>query len=215
MPPPPPPPPDRRAAVPPPESPPSATSFVDRAPAAAADRRQQRRPAPIGRNSRLTLIVGSVVLLVGFWLLLDSLGVPVPPLGRHWPFFLVLGGLASLADWAFVSRRPGSLGQGVVGIGLGILAYLLVFDRLMWQDFGNWWPALFLIAGVAWLATWAADGMVGSRRLTLGLVSVGLAITGWGWQMVHVEVLWAVILLVLGGLLLWRTLRHRRRPRGG
>jgi hypothetical protein len=190
-PPPPPPPP----AAPPPQQPP------------AAPHGRPARP-DAGRNTRISLVAGVSVLAVGLWLLLGSFGVPVPPLERHWPVFLLLGGAASLLDWARVSRRPGSLGQAVAGFGLGILFYLMVFDRLPWRDADAWWPALFLVAGLAWLATWAAGGRRSSRHFSLGLVSVGLALTGWGWQLVRAEVMWAVILLAIGGFLVWRTLRH-------
>lgn len=161
------------------------------------------------RRTRIALVLGTVVLAVGLWLLLDSAGMGVPDLGRHWPAFLIFGGLASLLDWAVVSRRPGSAGQAVVGVGLGILFYLLELDRLAWRDFGDWWPSLFLIAGLAYLTAWAADRFDSSRFLAVGLVLLGLAATGWGWQLLKLQVMWALILLAIGGFLLWRTLRRR------
>ena len=33
-----------------------------------------------------------------------------------------------------------------------------------------------------------------------------MAVTGWGWHLVRLQVLWAVILLLIGGFVLWRTL---------
>jgi len=150
--------------------------------------------------------MGFSVLAVGLWLLLEAMGVELPPLGRHWPMFLLLGGLASLLDWWRVSRRPAALGQAVVGLGLGVLGYLMVFERIGVSGIEDWWPWLPAIAGVAFLAAWAAGGRRSARQLTLGLVALGVAITGWGWHLVRLQVVWAVILLLIGGFILWRTL---------
>lgn len=188
-----------------PPPPPSDSRGVPSAPSPA----RHRHPQEGERGTRIALVLGTVVVAVGLWLLLDSFGVPVPDLGEHWPIFLILGGLASAVDWAWVSRRSGSAGQAVVGIGLGILFYLLELDRLQWRDFDDWWPSLFLIAGLAYCTAWAAGRFQSSRRLTAGLVLLGLAATGWGWQLLKLQVMWAVILLAIGAFVLWRTLRGK------
>lgn len=194
--------PDRPVTPPPPPG----SSGTPAGPPAAARR---RHPQEGERGTRIALVLGTVVVAVGLWLLLDSFGVPVPDLGEHWPVFLILGGIASAVDWAWVSHRPGSAGQAVVGLGLGILFYLLEMDRLAWSDFDDWWPSLFLIAGLAYLTAWAAGRFQSSRHLTAGLILLGLAATGWGWQLLKLQVMWAVILLAIGAFVLWRTLRGK------
>lgn len=173
-------------------------------------------PSPSPR--RAYLVGGVIVLAVALWLLLQAAGVPVPDLSRYWPLFILLGGLASIADFFVGSRSAGSVGQGVFGIGLSFLCFGFTVYDLTWHNPGSWLPALPLILGAAFVATWIAEGFQTSSFLVAGVVGIGLGLTGYG---LHYDwlarilpspaVLWGIILLILGIFLLWRNFR----PRGG
>src|SRR6185503_88282 len=115
-----------------------------------------------------------VLMLAGAWVLLSSLGVRLPPLSRHWPLFMLAGGLASLADYALVSRRPGALGRGVFVLALGIDLYLVTLGRIPWRHVRAWGPGLYLATGLACLAAYAVDRSRSPRLLVVGVLGVGL-----------------------------------------
>ncbi len=170
-------------------------------------------PSPSSSSTRRLLVIGSVVLSVGAWLLLHSLGVPVPDLSRHWPLFLLLGGVASLLDYFFLSSRPAACGIGVFGLGLGILFYLFSLSKLSLGDISLWGPAIPLVLGLAFLATWFVGQPRAPSLLTLGVVGLGLALSGWGWRIVRIESLWALVLLAIGGFFIWRAVKQGRSNR--
>ena len=165
---------------------------------------------------RRYLVAGVVVVSVALWLILDSLGVGVPPLRRFWPIFAVIGGLASIVDYLIGGRVPASLGKGVAGIGVGILFFAFTYGQLSWLEVGDWLPALPLITGAGLLATWFG----GNRTppfLVLGVVGVALGATfyvdNFAWLerlMPPPALVWGVLLLVLGGYLVWRSVRRSR-----
>ena len=159
--------------------------------------------------TRRALVVASAVLVTGLWLVLEATGVELPPLARHWPLFVVLGGVASLADWALVSRRPAALGLGVFGIALGADLYLLSLRRLPLGRIGLWGPGVLLAIGLGCLAAWGVDRRGGTGRLIVGVTCVGLAITAWGWGQIPLALFWGLVLVILGGALVAAVLRSR------
>lgn len=160
--------------------------------------------------TRRALVAASAVLVTGVWLVLEAAGVELPPLARHWPLFLVLGGAASVADWALVSRRPGALGLGVFGLVLGADLYLLTLRRLPVERVGLWAPGVLLAIGLGCLATWGAGRSRSPALLTFGIACVGLAITAWGWGEIPLALFWGLVLLLLGAVLVGAVLRSRR-----
>jgi hypothetical protein len=151
-----------------------------------------------------------VVLLTGLWILLEASGVDLPPMARHWPLYVVVGGLASIFDFLLVSRRPGALGLGVFGVVLGVDLYLLALGRVPWRQLGTWGPALYLAVGLGCLAAWLADRRRSPRLLVVGTIGVGLAVTFWGWGEIPLALFWGMLLLLLGGALVAVVLRSRR-----
>ncbi|MCH9650219.1 MAG: hypothetical protein K0U98_18420 [Deltaproteobacteria bacterium] len=163
---------------------------------------------------RRYLVGGVVVIAVAIWILLQAAGVGVPSLEQFWPVFVLLGGLASALDFFAGSRAPGSLGKGVAGIGVAALAFGFTTDRLNWRNFFDWFPAIPLIAGLAFLTTWAADRYQTSSYLILGIVGLGLGVTGYAHHLDWLAkflptpaVSWAILLLILGIFLLWKNFR--------
>lgn len=160
--------------------------------------------------TRRALVAGAIALAVGLWMIADALGVSPPPLSRHWPLFVVLAGVASILDFAAISRRAGALGLGVFGIVLGIDLYLLVLDTIGWKQVRIWIPGLLLAIGLGCLATWLASPHRSPRTLITGVVFSGLAVTFWGWREIPLSLFWGIVLLVSGAAILWRVIRARQ-----
>jgi hypothetical protein len=168
----------------------------------------QRRPA--GGWSRALLIVASALLLAGAWLMLESAGVRLPPLSRHWPLFMIAGALASIADWAFVSRRAGALGRGVFVLVLGVVVYLVTTERIDWHHVSRWGPGVYLALGLGCFAGWAASGQRSAGLLVVGILGVALAITFWGWGTIPLGLFWGGLLLLFGVAMVMAVLRRDR-----
>lgn len=169
-------------------------------------------PAPRPRWTRRALVLASAALLTGGWILLDAAGVEVPPMARHWPLFLIVGGLASAADYALVSRRPGALGLAVFAVTLGVALYFPAVREVPWKSIGLWGPGIYLAIGLGCLAGWVASPRRHPFPLVLGTLAVGLAVTLWGWGEIPLGLFWGGLLLLLGVAIVLAVLR-RRTPR--
>jgi len=165
---------------------------------------------------RWALVAGIVVITLALWLLLDSMGVAVPSLGRFWPIFPLLGGLASIADFFIGSRRPSSLGRGIIATGLALLMFAFIYQVLDWRQVGQWWSAVPLIAGTAFFSSWLVGGRKKPPLLVLGASGIGLGLTGLAPHLDWLErllppaaVFWGILLLIVGIYLLWRAFAKR------
>jgi hypothetical protein len=167
-------------------------------------------PPAAAHWTRTALVLAAVLLLAGGWVLLASLGVHLPPLSRHWPLFVLAGGIASILDYALVSRRVGALGRGVFALVVGVDLYLLTLRRVPWSHLRAWGPGLYLAVGLACLAAFAADRKRSPRLLVIGVLGIGLAITFWGWGEVPLGIFWGGLLLLLGGALVAAVVRRGR-----
>lgn len=168
-------------------------------------------------KSRLPLMIGLMAFVGGVYLLLESFGLDLPPFRTIWPIFLILAGVASLADYLFLSRRPRSAGGAVSFIGFGVLGFALTLDYTTWSRFLDWLPSFPTILGLGFLTTWA----VGSRRdgslLFAGLVMVAIGVLGYAARfdilqriLPSAQIIWAIVLLVGGGFLMWKTFAAKR-----
>jgi hypothetical protein len=169
------------------------------------------------KSSRNALVFGAIAVVLGLWLLLDAFGVPVPSFGRFWPIFLILGGLVSLADYVWLSRRPLSAGQAMLGVGLGMLAFSITLGWTRLLTFWDWIPGVPLVIGLAFLATWLAGGRARTELLVVGVVFALLGLLGFVLRypairdiLPSAELIWAFALLFGGGLVLYRVLANRR-----
>jgi len=166
---------------------------------------------------RWYLAAGVVVIAVALWLILESVGVGLPPLNRFWPIFVVLGGLGFIADYFAGSRTPSSLGRGVMGLGMSVLFFAFSTDAIGWRGFLDWWPAVPAIFGAGFLASWFAGRMESQVHLVLGALCLGLGLTGlatrydWFAKIIpSPAILWAVLLLIVGIILLRKTFAGRK-----
>ena len=160
--------------------------------------------------TRRVLVLGALLLVGGGWLLLESAGVKLPPLSRHWPLFLFAGAIASIADWWLVSRRPGALGRGVFVLTIGVAIYMLTLEQLHWRDLHVWGPDVYLAIGLGCFAAWAAGGQRSTPLLVIGALGVGTAITLWAAGTIPLGVFWGGLLLLVGIALILQVLRRDR-----
>jgi len=165
-------------------------------------------PAASPRSRRL-LSAAIVAIVAGLWLLLDSLGMPVPDMKQHWPAIVLLGGLASLVDFALVSRRAASAAIGAGAIALGCFFYTFTAGSQQVREISAWWPWLPAIAAVALLSGWAAGRASSLPLFAAGALATGLALTGWDAGRWPMQLVWGGVLLAIGLVFLWRTLSSR------
>lgn len=163
-------------------------------------------------SKRGPLIFAFVVIVVGLWLLAESMGYPVPPFSKIWPVFLVIGGVASLLDYLTISRRPRSAGQAALGIGLGAIFFVFTLGYARWGSFLDWLPAVPIVIGAAMLVTWAAAGKRDTGLFTGALVVLALGLLGIfaRFQFLRdllpsAQVVWAIALLFVGLFVAWRV----------
>ena len=174
--------------------------------------------APRRSTRLLPLAVGIAAFTGGLWLFLNAQGVGVPPFKRLWPILLVLAGVAALADYLFLSRRPGSAGWAVVGVGFGVLFFALTLGYTDWGRILDWLPSFPTILGLALLVTWLADQRKSDNQVIAGLILIAIGLLGFGARfevlkrlLPSAQVIWAVLLLVGGGYLAWRAIAQARR----
>lgn len=165
-------------------------------------------PAAPPRSRRL-LSAAIVAIFVGLWLLLDALGLPVPEMKLHWPVIVLLGGLASLADFALVSRRPQSASLGAAALTLGAFFYTFTAGGQQFRDVGEWWPWLPATAAAALLAGWLGGKATSLPLFAAGAVAAGLALSGWNGGLGSLQLIWGGVLLAIGIVFLWRVLAPR------
>ena len=174
--------------------------------------------APRRGSKLLPLAVGIAAVTGGLWLLLNAMNVGVPPFKRLWPILFLLAGAAALADYLFMSRRPGSAGWAVVGVGLGVLFFALTLGYTDWGKILDWLPSFPTIFGLALLVTWIADRRQSDNEVIAGVILIAIGLLGFGARfevlkrlLPSAQVIWAVVLVVGGGYLAWRAVAQTRR----
>jgi hypothetical protein len=166
--------------------------------------------------TRTALLFATVAIALGLWLLLDTLGLDLPSLGRSWPIFLIVGGLASLVDYLWFGRHPRSAGQAMLGVGLGLLFFSITLGWTRFVTFWDWFPGMPLVFGLAFLVAWLAGGRTRGDLLVVGAMFTALGLVGFAFRypvlrdiLPSGELIWSLLLLAGGGYVLWRVLARR------
>ncbi len=176
--------------------------------------------APRQGSKLLPLAIGIAAVTGGLWLLLNAWDIGVPPFKRLWPILFILAGAAALADYLFMSRRPGSAGWAVVGVGLGVLFFTLTLGQppWSWDKFLDILPSFPTIGGLALLVTWIARRRESDNEVIAGMILIAIGLLGFGARfevlkrlLPSAQVIWAVVLVVGGGYVAWRAIAHSRR----
>ena len=200
------------------ELPPPPSSAPSPTPPSSADAARTHDPhGPRSHALRVSLILGLVALPLGLWLFLESQGVGVPEMSRWWPTILLLIALGLAIDFFALSRRPRSAGLAVLYLGIGCVLYGFTLGRNSWQHTLDRLPAVPLVIGAALIAHWLADGRRGGAMIAAGAGFAVLGLAGLAARLPlledllpRVQELWALALLLVGGVLLWKVVRHLR-----
>ena len=163
-------------------------------------------------SQRGAMVIGVFALTGGLWLLLSSAGVELS-IGRLWPIFFLLGGLASLVDY-WLSRSPFSAAMIVIGVGLGVLGFAVTLDFTSLGKILDWLPSFPTILGLAFLAAWLAGRRASQGLLVAGILFLALGVLGFAARfeflqrlLPSAQLVWAALLLIAGALILWRVFR--------
>ena len=115
-----------------------------------------------GRRSPGLVMTGVASALLGGFFLAITLGpLAWSDLDRYWPVFILISGVAFLAQWL---ARPGEVGllvPAVLGllVGLGGLALTLGYiEPAVSAQILRLWPVLLIVLGVGLLASYALRG---------------------------------------------------------
>jgi hypothetical protein len=169
------------------------------------------------KGSRFPLIIGVAAFAGGLWLFLNAQGVGVPPFKTLWPSLLILGGVAALADYLFLSRRASSTGWALAWFGFGILFFALTLEYTNWRKILDWLPSFPTIIGLSMLTSWLADRKVhenlvvpGGLFLTIGILGYAARFDWLKRLLPSAQFVWAVMFLSLGGYLIWRAIARAR-----
>lgn len=158
----------------------------------------------VSSDKRGNVIGGLIVIAIGIWFFLGSLGVNLPSIGRLWPIFPTLAGLAFIAAYFIESENEvGILIPGVGAFLTGIFFFFFTFGVFEWAAMGQLWPVFPLIGGIAFAAVWLAGGRKESGLLipaggALAVGIIGLIFTLGGFSIALITNYWPVILIVVG-----------------
>lgn len=170
-------------------------------------------------QNKRTIIPALFLILLGVYLLLNTLNVNFPGWDRIWPVLPFAGGLIFLGDYVFSQREdPGQVFIGTAATLVGVVFFAITWGPLAYSDLEIWWPIFVFIGGAAFLAQWVAAGLRDWDALFLGIVA--LAVGGAG-MAVELKLLgpetrkllpnlWPVILILVGLMVLLRGLFGRR-----
>jgi hypothetical protein len=117
-----------------------------------------------GRRDSDQVFVGTAALLVGAFFFLFTFGVrvPVPPLddgvrwadmGILWPVFVLIGGVAFLAQWLAQPGHRGARNMSLIALLVGAVALALNFSAApdIVEQIVRLWPLLLVAAGLQML----------------------------------------------------------------
>jgi hypothetical protein len=117
-----------------------------------------------GRRHDGLIFTGVAAALLGVFFLTITLGpLTWPDLGRWWPIFVLIGGVAFLAQWLARPDERGLLIPAVLAllVGLGALALTLGLAGFTLSDqIIRLWPLLLILAGLGLVANY----IVGRRK---------------------------------------------------
>jgi hypothetical protein len=167
-------------------------------------------------------MAGFGLLLMGGWLVVRALGVPLSGIVRLWPAIPLLTGLALVTQYgAERGKRGGLIFLGSIFLFSGIFLFAFTFEfwRLSWLDMIRYWPIFALIIGAAFLILFLAEDMRNESLLRpayliggLGVFALPLTTGVIGGPMLNQAArFWPILLIPIVLLIVVQAVRSRNR----
>ncbi len=165
-------------------------------------------------DRRGSVLGGLIIIAIGVWFLMSSLGINLPNIGNLWPVFPTLGGLVFLGAYVFGKEKDaGFMIPGVGGFLVGLFFFLFTFGVYEWGEMSRLWPVFPLIGGIAFLAMYLVErdgGLLVPAFGGIGVGVVGLLFTMTGLSLAWLGTYWPVILIVVGLFILAQNVVGRK-----
>ncbi len=157
-------------------------------------------------DRRNRIVPGVLLILLGVWALLESLGVDWLRMDAFWPVILIIVGVLGIyGGLRREPRDPGGIWFGVLALLAGGVFLYVTVGPGEWEEMATKWPVFPLIAGIAWGVAWLVD-IKQVSNLVAGVVALLVGIGGllytagrlapaWGAALVTY---WPLILVALG-----------------
>jgi hypothetical protein len=115
-----------------------------------------------GRADEGLIFVGVAGTLVGAFFFLFTLGrLEWPQMGTYWPVFVVIGGVAFLAQWLVRPAQRGLLVPAFLALIIGLAALVInlrLVNPALAEQLSKLWPALLILAGLVVLGQYLFGG---------------------------------------------------------
>ena len=115
-----------------------------------------------GRTDDGLIFVGMAGTLVGAFFFLFTLGrLEWSQMGTYWPVFVVIGGVAFLAQWLVRPAQRGLLVPAFLALIVGLVALVLnlrLVNRELAEQISKLWPVLLILGGLAVLGQYFFRG---------------------------------------------------------
>jgi hypothetical protein len=166
-----------------------------------------------------TVIWGLIMIAVGGWFLLRTLGFRLPGMGQLWPIFPALVGLSIFVGWLFTPDKRANHGMMIpatINLLIGAFFFLFTLGFVPWGAMRYLWPMFPLIVGIAFFVAWVFSlfrdwGLLVPAGVltTVGIVGLGLELSAESGLLAWIVRLWPLSLIALGVLILLGGLLSR------
>jgi len=148
-----------------------------------------------------SLVIGLILILLGFLFLANNLNWVEFSWGTWWPYLVILAGFLFWVQWIFNRENYGVLMPGTTLLIYGLLFVYCVNNG--WSNMEYLWPVFILGPGLGFFAMYLLGTREG-RLLTTSLILIGLSLVFFiGWD--RSELFWPIILIIIGIILLFKA----------
>jgi hypothetical protein len=158
------------------------------------------------------VIWGLIMIAVGAWFLLRTLGFRLPGMGQMWPIFPTLVGLSMFVGWLFTGNKRENHGimiPATINLLIGLFFFGFTMGVFPWSAMGVLWPVFPLIVGISFFVAWVFSlfsnwGLLipGGITATVGIVGLGFTLSAQSGLFAWIVRLWPLALIALGVLVL-------------